>query len=157
MTENRAVTGESIKDKVESQGASPVDIGAVNQAKYINAVLHSKLGSWFLINTGAIPVPKIPAAEQLPFIGLVDQILRTKAADPEADTSEFEEGIDWLVYDLYGLTNEETAEVADFFWDGPLSEEEEDRAFLKMVKEDGEGDYVGSDAVRETLRSFHGG
>lgn len=157
MTENRAVTRESIRDKVESRGTSPVEIGAVNQAKYISAVLHSKLGCWFMINTGAIPIPKIPTAEQLPFIQLVDQMLRTRAADPEADTSELEESIDWLVYDLYGLTNEETAEVADFFWDGPHAGEEEDAALLKVMKEDRTGEYVGRDVVRETLQSFHGG
>ena len=157
MTEKRAVTKESIRDKIESHGASPVEMGAVNEAKYISAVLHSKLGCWFLINTGAIPIPQIPTAEQLPFIQLVDQMLRARAADPEVDTSELEESINWLVYGLYGLTNEETAEVADFFWDGPLSEEEEDEAFLKMMKEDRTGNYVGSDVVGDTLRSFHGG
>ena len=58
MTENRAVTRESIRDKIESHGTSRVEMGAVNQAKYISAVLHSKLGCWFMINTGAIPIPQ---------------------------------------------------------------------------------------------------
>lgn len=157
MTENRAVTMESIKDKVASQGTSSVEASAVNQAKYINAILHSKLGSWLLVNTGVIPIPEISTAGQLPFIRLVDQILQARAAEPEADTSELVEEIDWLVYDLYGLTNEETAEVADFFWEGRLTEEEEDEAFLQVLKEDRTGDYVGSDDVMETLRSFNGG
>ena len=87
------------------------------------------MGRWFLLHAGSIPIPKISASEQHPFIQLVDDILKAKAADPNADISELEEKIDWLVYDLYGLSDEETAEVADFFWNGPLNEEEEDAAW----------------------------
>ena len=51
-----------------------------------------------------IPIPKITDEEQRSFVRLVDRILEAKAVDPDADTSEMEEQIDWLVYDLYGLT-----------------------------------------------------
>ena len=74
--------------------------GAVSQAKYIGAILGSSLGRWFLLHAGTIPIPKISASEQHPFIQLVDDILKAKAADPNADISELEEKIDWLVYDL---------------------------------------------------------
>ena len=58
-----------------------------------------------------LPVVEIPISEQQPFITLVDQILAAKAADPNADTSNLENEIDKLVYDLYGLTDDEIAIV----------------------------------------------
>ncbi|MDI6735810.1 MAG: hypothetical protein QME42_06410, partial [bacterium] len=44
---------------------------------------------------------------QQPFIALVNQILFLKKSDPNADTSVLEAEIDRLVYELYGLTEEE--------------------------------------------------
>jgi Fe2+ transport system protein B len=44
---------------------------------------------------------------QRPFITLVSQILSLKKSDPQADTSALEAEIDCLVYELYGLTEEE--------------------------------------------------
>jgi hypothetical protein len=38
---------------------------------------------------------------------IVDQILSTKKTDPNADTSSLENEIDQLVYELYGLTEDE--------------------------------------------------
>ena len=96
--------------------------------KYLCSVLNSTLTRWFLnqiaptsgmgtlrwkkVYVEDIPVPKLTDEEQGPFVLLVDCILEAKAANPDADTSELEEQIDWLVYDLYGLTDEETAAVA---------------------------------------------
>ena len=59
----------------------------------------------------SLPIPKITAAEQRPFMRLVDSILSAKDADPSADTSEMEAEIDRLCYTLYGLTDEEIAVV----------------------------------------------
>ena len=42
-----------------------------------------------------------------PFIDLVDQILSAKRTDTNADTSTLESETDRLVYELYGLTEEE--------------------------------------------------
>ena len=58
-----------------------------------------------------LPIPKISASNQRPFINLVDRILAAKNADPSADTSDHEAEIDRLVYDLYGLTDAEVAEL----------------------------------------------
>ena len=95
--------------------------------KYLCAILNSSLITWFVRNTALnsgmgttrwirgpierIPVPKLSAAKQRPFIRLVDRILEAKAADTDADTGELEREIDRLVYDLYGLTEAETAAV----------------------------------------------
>ena len=54
-----------------------------------------------------IPIPSATTEQQQPIIDLVDTILAAKAADPQADTSDFESQIDQLVFDLYGLTEEE--------------------------------------------------
>ncbi len=51
---------------------------------------------------------------------LVDRILGAKATDADADINELEEQIDWLIYDLYGLTYEEQIVVAGYFSDGLL-------------------------------------
>jgi hypothetical protein len=98
--------------------------------KYLCAVLNAKLVHWFLekiaptsgmgtlrwkkVYVERLPVPKVNAAKQRPFVRLVDRILAAKAADPNADTTASEAEIDWLVYALYGLTNEEAAVIADF-------------------------------------------
>jgi hypothetical protein len=66
---------------------------------------------WIGYTVERIPIPKLSAARQRPFVRLVDRILEAKATDPDADTSELEAEIDRLVYDLYGLTEEETAAV----------------------------------------------
>ena len=58
-----------------------------------------------------LPVVKIPASQQQPLIALVDQILAAKQADPDADTSNLENEIDTLVYELYNLTEDEIAIV----------------------------------------------
>ena len=97
--------------------------------KYLCAVLNAKLPQWFLqqvaptsgmgtlrwkkVYVETIPIPKIPATKQRPFIQLVDCILTAKAADSDADITEQEHEIDRLVYALYGLTGEEIAAVED--------------------------------------------
>ncbi len=103
--------------------------------KYLCAILNSALITWLMKNnaltTGMglmqwkkfaverLPIPNIPAAEQRPFIRLVDTILQAKAcpvprhgaANPSANTTEAEAQIDQLVYALYGLTEEEITAV----------------------------------------------
>ena len=78
-----------------------------------NAALTSGMGTtrWFAVSVEKIPVPNMSAAEQLPIIRLVDTILEAKAVNPDSDTSKQEEEIDRLVYDLYGLTDVEVAEL----------------------------------------------
>lgn len=95
--------------------------------KYLCALLNSELIGWYLkqisptsgmgvlrwkkVYVERIPIPKIPAVEQRPFISLVDNILTAKTDDPKADTGADEVQIDRLVYELYGLTDTETAIV----------------------------------------------
>ncbi len=96
--------------------------------KYLCAVLNSCLVTWMMKNTALtpewelmqmvqkfsverLPIPKISAAQERPFVDLVDRILAAKASDPDADTGEEEAEIDRMVYALYGLTEEEAAAV----------------------------------------------
>lgn len=54
-----------------------------------------------------IPIPVISIKQQQPIISLVDKILAAKEVSPDADTSAEESKIDTLVYELYGLTEDE--------------------------------------------------
>lgn len=54
-----------------------------------------------------IPIPTVNKEEQLPIIELVNSILAAKRENPTADTIEQEREIDKIVYQLYGLTDDE--------------------------------------------------
>jgi adenine-specific DNA-methyltransferase len=91
--------------------------------KYLLALLNSKLLDYYHYllnpekgealaeikkeNVAKLPIKVITDQQQKPFIKLVDQILKIKQSDPNADTSQLEREIDLLVYELYGLTEEE--------------------------------------------------
>ena len=95
--------------------------------KYLCAMLNANLIRWYLqeiaptsgmgtlrwkkVYVETIPIPKISTAKQRPFIRLVERILQIKASDPSADTTKPEAEIDRLVYELYGLTEEEITAV----------------------------------------------
>jgi len=74
-----------------------------------NTALTSGMGvtRWKKFAVERLPIANIATTEQRPFIELVDSILKAKAANPKADTTEQEAQIDRLVYHLYGLTMEE--------------------------------------------------
>lgn len=62
-------------------------------------------------NVRKLFIPKILKHDQQPFITKVDEILAIKQSNPTADTSALEREIDWMVYGLYGLSEEEIAIV----------------------------------------------
>jgi hypothetical protein len=90
--------------------------------KVLVAILNSRMG-WWLISKyctviqngyqliwkyfGQIPIPQAKEEHAEPINNLVDQILSLKKSNPSADTSVLEQEIDKLVYELYGLTEEE--------------------------------------------------
>ena len=137
--------------------------------KYLCAVLNSTLITWMISNTALttglgltqwkkfvverLPIPKITAAKQLPFIRQVDRILKAKAIDPDADTSEIEEEIDWLVYDLYGLTNAEVAALEGEKGEVHASVEEEDAALSKAMDEVWGDERVSRDELMAILQA----
>ena len=54
-----------------------------------------------------IPIPYCTREKQLKVCSLVKNAINTKRTNPSADTSALESEIDRLVYQLYGLTEEE--------------------------------------------------
>ena len=88
--------------------------------KFILALLNSRLLDFYFKSYGKLmdyrfeyypgPVGQLrikKSEDQQTFIRLVDQILTAKKSDPKADTTALEKAIDQLVYQLYGLTEEE--------------------------------------------------
>lgn len=67
-------------------------------------------GGYFDLNgtqIRSIPIPNATAEQQNKISSLVETILKKKRQDISADTSSLEQEIDRLVYELYGLTEEE--------------------------------------------------
>ncbi len=144
--------------------------------KYLCALLNSTLIRWFLqqiaptsgmgvfrwkkVYAETIPIPKISGVEQEPFIKLVDEILAAKSADPNADTSYLEWDIDRLVYDLYGLTDEEDTAVERSLGLIHQTDEEEDAAILRAMlegKEEARAEgYVSREEVMAILQELDG-
>ena len=137
------------------RGCEPIALpkGDAVQPKYVKAIESSTLARWCMAHGETITIPRLSEVRQRPLVRAIDQISAAKATDPAAGTGELEEEIDWLVYDLYGLTNEETAVVADFFWDGTLTDEEEDQALLRAMEEADINDRVSVAEVREILKA----
>ncbi|NOR46394.1 MAG: type II restriction endonuclease, partial [Candidatus Delongbacteria bacterium] len=92
--------------------------------KYLTALLNSKAVTFFFKTfymggelVGKIrykkafleqtPIPVPDKETELKINQLVDEILEKKKVDPKADTKELEKEIDSIVYQLYGLTDEE--------------------------------------------------
>ena len=61
-------------------------------------------------SVGELPI-KNDMVHKAEIVNLVDRILSAKKANPLADTTAEEREIDRLVYDLYGLTEDEIAIV----------------------------------------------
>ena len=98
--------------------------------EYFLALANSKLLWWFLKNTGdtlqgdartfktnylnPFPIPEtVDEATENCISDKVKVVLSLKQADPQADTSTLEKEIDKLVYELYGLTEEEIRIVSE--------------------------------------------
>jgi len=76
---------------------------------FITSQLGSKGIRAFTVSLMEVPIPKIDKKAQQPFITLADQIITLKKQNQ--DTSELEVQIDQMVYELYGLSEDEVALV----------------------------------------------
>ena len=99
------------------------------ELKYHCAVLNSRLITWFMshtaLNSGMgvtrwightveqIPVPYAVDEQRSQLIQQADQIIAAKAVEVAADTSNGEGQINRLVYQLYGLTDDEISVVEE--------------------------------------------
>ena len=100
---------------------------AGKHVKYLCAVLNAKLIRWSLqqvaqtsgmgvfqwkkVYVETIPIPLLSAAQQRPFIRLIDCILASKASNLRQNAVDREKEIDRFVYSLYDLTPTEIATV----------------------------------------------
>ncbi len=122
------ITGDSIDVAIDREVTYPTDGLYLMSTKkcsieVLAAILNSKITT-FLYRLLALEKGRIlsqvktTVLKEVPFKippqniaqnikSLVDQILSAKEGDPEADTSELEAEIDQLVYELYGLSEEE--------------------------------------------------
>jgi len=91
--------------------------------KYLTAVLNSKCITFFFKQIAAtsgmgttrwinayvkqFPIPTATSTQQLEIEAIVTRIIALKKRDLEADVSDLEAVIDRMVYELYGLTEEE--------------------------------------------------
>lgn len=91
--------------------------------KFILGCLNSKITFWYFKNINnefdnlfpkikvnefrSLPIPICEFSIQKSIINLVDKILSQKQKDPKADTFGLEAEIDRLVYEVYGLSEEE--------------------------------------------------
>ena len=128
---------------------------AGESAKYRRAVLGSSLAAWFSgragVGSAPMPVPEISAAARAPFVRLMDEILAARAADPGADTERMEWDIDKMVYDLYGLTEDEATAVERRLGLIHASDEDEDAALVRAMDGADGGDWVSKGEARRLL------
>ncbi len=98
-------------------------IATGKKVKFLCAVLNSRLCAWDLFRTAPktgtgdliisvqalepLPVPVPDRKQENAVLKLFDQILAAKKKNLHADTTALEKKIDRLVYDLYGLTEDE--------------------------------------------------
>jgi hypothetical protein len=94
---------------------------------YLLGILNGKLTTWYYrSNTDEegkvfaqikiellrkLPIPKADAFKQQPIIQCVKKILAAKRRDVRVDTANLEKEIDSLIYELYGLTEQEISIV----------------------------------------------
>ena len=106
-----------------------------------------------------MPIPKVSSEEQRPFVQLVDSILEAKTSSPDADMSHLEWEIDRLVYDLYGLTEEEDTAIERSLGLIHQTDEEEDAALARAMDEalaEDPGGFVSREVVMAPLRGLNG-
>ena len=142
--------------------------------KYLCAVLNSTLVTWLMSHTALttgmgllqwkkfaverLPIPRISVSQQRPFVRLIDEVLEAKAVKPDVDTDYIEWEIDRLVYDLYGLTEEEDTAIERSLGLIHATDEEEDAALVRAIEEDRLGsERATREEVMAVLQSLDGG
>ena len=86
----------------------------------------------------------------------MDEILNARAADPNADTECLEWDIDSLVYDLYGLTDDEATAVERSLGLIHASDEDEDAALVRAMENADGSDWVSKGEALRLLRVGNG-
>ena len=130
--------------------------GASESAKYICAVLNSSLARWFARHASKpiaeMPIPKVSDADQRRVTSLVDEILEIKDADCDADTSYLDWQIDYVVHEVYGLTDDDTTIIYRNLGLIHQTDEEEDAALVRAMEAGRSGEYVSEEEIMAILR-----
>lgn len=118
MVENKSISS-SIKKYSTKSRKEMETLSASIDLKYILGIMASKLGRELLTLQRAgdyhivpehirnIPIAYATQIQQGKIVVIVDKILKSKQINPATDTSALENEIDHLVYQLYGLTEDE--------------------------------------------------
>ena len=81
---------------------------------YIQSIASLKSGGYYSYSSNILnrcPIANANENQYSEIVSLVDEISQKKQLNPQADTTAEEREIDRLVYDLYGLTEDEIAIV----------------------------------------------
>jgi len=120
--ENKSIKS-SVKRYSNHSRTKMVEYSQKIDLKYLLGILNSKYASILLTNLRGgdyhiypehlrnIPIPLVSSELQEPIIELATTMLSIKKQNPETDTSDLEREIDKLVYELYGLSEEEIAVI----------------------------------------------
>ena len=120
---NLATSPQFTIDLMNSFVCAPANLIVSENNKYLLAILNSGITQYIVSQNAAIrqggffefkpmyvsqiPIPVISELEKKEIESLVQKCLDAKKSDPKADTTALEKAIDQLVYQLYGLTEEE--------------------------------------------------
>ena len=147
-------------DKIRSRGAHVArGDDSLDAAGCVGAIRGSALARWCLLRGEAMPIPQLSASEQRDLARLVAEIQAAKAADPAADTEPLEWEIDRLLYDHYGLTEEEDTAIERSLGLIHQTDEEEDAALTRIMADalrdlDNVADKASEAEFREIMRSW---
>ena len=118
--------------KVRSREPAPLPKNDAPPSEYANAIQNSALAHWCLSHGETVSIPKLSLAEERVVTYLVNKMAQ---AEPGRDISYVEEDLEWLICNVFGLTDEERLEMTFSLRDDlkPLTEEEEDEAMLRAI------------------------
>ena len=155
MTEDDKIMQKIMSAKsLQAACSSKLNCGADGDmdAKYVRAARESSMGRWFSQRASKpMPVPKVSADDERRVTLLVDEIIQAKTADPDADTWYLYWQIDYVVHQIYGLTDDETTRIYRSLGLTHQTDEEEDTAMAMAIEAERTGEYVSREDVMATL------
>ncbi len=122
---NFAMTAASSRGFLWGNSVNKIRLKNQAHSKAFLALLNSNFMDWFFRTSSTnnhvqiyeleqLPIPAMTAMHRKQLDDLATEILDAKKADPAADTAGTESEIDRLVYDLFGLTEEEIEAVEGY-------------------------------------------
>ena len=165
------LTGATHRSATSALRKADLELARSYDYKFLLGVLNSTLINWYFVNflsedlhfypndAKELPIPTAFVEQQAEVVKLVDEILAAKSADANADTRHLEWQIDRLVYDLYGLTEEEDTAVERALGLIHQTDEEEDEAIGRAIDaalaENPDG-FVSEETIMATLHGLNG-